>query len=213
MRNNWVIFETEYCSLLKTAYDIAKQSQLFNSFFAKQCFLINNNCKFYETEKRIHIFSIDEIGNIIPGLDPNKAHGQDKISISMLKIYGNSICKSLEIIYQECLSSGLFLLEWKKESIVPIHKKGNKQCLKYYIPLLLLPVCAKNFEKLIFNKMFQFFIKNKLIARNQSGFKSGDPYINQLLWHPVTISWYLSGQKKVPWYIQNISSTKALFST
>ena len=191
----------------------SKKAQLFNSFFAKQCFLINNNCKFYKTEKRIHIFSIDEIGNIIPGLDPNKAHGQDKISISMLKIYGNSICKSLEIIYQECLSSGLFLLEWKKESIVPIHKKGNKQCLKYYIPLLLLPVCGKNFEKLIFNKMFQFFIKNKLIARNQSGFKSGDPYINQLLWHPVTISWYLSGQKKVPWYIQNISSTKALFST
>ena len=26
MRNNWVIFETGYCSLLKTAYDIAKKS-------------------------------------------------------------------------------------------------------------------------------------------------------------------------------------------
>ena len=64
------------------------------------------------------------------------------------------------------LAQVLFLLEWKKESIVPIHAKGNKQYLKYYRPLLLLPVCGKNLEKLIFNKMFQFFIKKKLIARN-----------------------------------------------
>ena len=44
------------------------------------------------TEKRLGnvTFSIDEIGNIKRGLDPNKANGQDKISISMLKICGNS---------------------------------------------------------------------------------------------------------------------------
>ena len=124
MRNNWVIFETEYCSLLKTAYDIAKQSELFNSFFAKQCFLINNNCKFYKTEKRIHIFSIDEIGNIIQGLDPNKAHGQDKISFSMLKFYDNSICKSLEIIYQEYLSSGFISIGVEKGKHCPNSCKG-----------------------------------------------------------------------------------------
>ena len=54
------------------------------------------------TETRLDnvIFSIDDIGNIIQGLDPNKdkAHSQDKISIRMLKICSNSICKPLEII-------------------------------------------------------------------------------------------------------------------
>ena len=48
----------------------------------------------------------------------------------MLKICGNSICKSLEVIYKECLSLGLFPLELKKGNIAPIHKKGDKQCLK-----------------------------------------------------------------------------------
>ena len=102
----------------------SKKSQLFNSFFAKQCFLINNNCKFYKTEKRIHIFSIDEIGNIIQGLDPNKAHGQDKISFSMLKFYDNSICKSLEIIYQEYLSSGFISIGVEKGKHCPNSCKG-----------------------------------------------------------------------------------------
>ena len=54
------------------------------------------------TETRLDnvIFSIGDIGNIIQRLDPNKdkAHGQDKISIRMLKICSNSTCKPLEII-------------------------------------------------------------------------------------------------------------------
>ena len=79
------------------------------------------------TEKHLDnvIFSIDEIGNIIRGLDPNKAYGQDKINIRMLEISDNSICKSLEIIYKECLDLGLFPLEWKKGNIVSVHKMGD----------------------------------------------------------------------------------------
>ena len=98
----------------------------------------------------------------------------------MRKIDGNSICMRSEIIYKEFLSLGLFPLEWKKENIVPIHKKIDKQYLKKYQPVSLLPVCRKILEKLIYDKMFQFFIKNKLIATNQSGFKPGDS-------QPVTI--------------------------
>ena len=36
---------------------------------------------------------------------------------------------------------------------------------------MLLPICGKILERLIFNKMFNFFIENKLISSNQSGFK------------------------------------------
>ena len=74
----------------------------------------------YVTTKRLDkvTHSIEEIGNIIQGLGPNKAHSQDKISIRMLKIYANSICNPLEIIYKECLSLSLnlFSLERKKGS-------------------------------------------------------------------------------------------------
>ena len=114
------------------------------------------------TEKRLDnvIFSIQEIGNTIQGFDPSKAHCQDNISIPMLKICGNSICKTLEIIYKECLSLSLLPLEWKKGNTVPVHKKGGKQCLEIYQPVFHLPVCGKILEKFIFDKIFQFFIKN-----------------------------------------------------
>ena len=39
----------------------------------------------------------------------------------------------------------------------------------------------KILERLIFEEMFPFFIENKLIAANQSGFKTGDSCINQLI--------------------------------
>ena len=45
----------------------------------------------------------------------------------------------------------------------------------------LLPICGKIPERLQFDEMFNFFIENKLISSNQSGFKPGDSCINQLL--------------------------------
>ena len=53
--------------------------------------------------------------------------------------------------------------------------------MENYRPVSLLPICGKIFERLIYNNLFEFFISNKLISSNQSGFKPGDSCINQLL--------------------------------
>ena len=45
----------------------------------------------------------------------------------------------------------------------------------------MLPICGKIFERLIYNNLFEYFIENDLISQNQSGFKSGDSCINQLI--------------------------------
>ena len=99
----------------------------------------------------------------------------------MIKICGKSICKPLQLIFSQWIDTGSFPLEWKKANVIPVHKKGDKQCLKNYRPVSLLPVCGKIFERLIFNEMFRFLIENNLISSNQSGFKPGDSCINQLL--------------------------------
>ena len=125
-------------------------------------------------------FSQDDIGKIIQNLNPNKAHGHDNISIRMLKICGSSIYGPLELIFKEALSTGLFPSNWKKGNIVPIHKKGDKQILKNYRSVSLPPTCGKVFERLIFNKLFDFLLKNNLFSPNQSGFKPGHSCINQL---------------------------------
>ena len=64
---------------------------------------------------------------------------------------------------------------------VEIHKEGDKQTLKNYRPVSLLPIYSKIFEKLLYNKMSGFFLDKDLISANKSGFKPGDSCINQLL--------------------------------
>ena len=51
-------------------------------------------------------FTDSDIGKIIKGLYPNKAHGHDMISIRMLKIGGESIHKALRLIFRACLDQG-----------------------------------------------------------------------------------------------------------
>ena len=101
--------------------------------------------------------------------------------IRMIEICDTSICRPLKLIFQSCLESGKFPYEWKKVSVVPVHKKGDKQILKNYRLISLLPIAGKIFERLLYGRMFEFFIANNLISKNQSGFIPGDSYVNQLL--------------------------------
>ena len=71
--------------------------------------------------------------------------------------------------------------KWKKDNVVPIHKKDDKQNVKNYRPVSLLPICGKIFERLIYNVMYDFLTENDLLFPNQLGFRSGDSWINQLL--------------------------------
>ena len=65
--------------------------------------------------------------------------------------------------------------------VVPVHKKSDKQILKNYWPVSLLPICGKVFERLICNSLFEYFIENDLISSKQSGFKPGDSCTTQLI--------------------------------
>ena len=134
----------------KFVTDFKEKAELFYHFFVNQCSLLSDNSALPTnlpqlTSKcldSIH-FSSSEIVKIINRLDPNKAHGHDKLSIRMIKQCGNSICKPLSIIFKDCLSEGKFPHEWKKANVVPVHKKGNKQSLENYRPISLLPIAAK----------------------------------------------------------------------
>ena len=56
---------------------------------------------------------------------PKKAHSHDMISIRKLKIFGKYSCRPLELIFNECISNGVFLAERKRGNLVPIQKKND----------------------------------------------------------------------------------------
>ena len=105
----------------KFVTDFKEKAELFNSFFAKQCSLIKNDSKLpprlrFLTDKRLSTikFVDTDILKIIRNLNPNKAHGHDKISIRMLKICDNSICRPLELIFNNVWQTGYFHLSGRK---------------------------------------------------------------------------------------------------
>ena len=150
----------------KIVTDFKEKAELFNSFFAKQCSFIKNDSKLpprlhFLTDKHLSTvkFVNTDILKIVQNLKPNKAHGHDKISIQVLKICGNSLCRPSELIFNDCLVNGIVPSVWKKGNIVPVHKKNDKQSLNNYRPISLLPICSKFFEQLIFNKCLDSLLK------------------------------------------------------
>ena len=73
------------------------------------------------------------------------------IRIRMLKLYGESVCKPVDLIFQFCMKQGRFPTEWKKANVVPVHKIEKKN----YRPVFLLPTFGKIFERLIYNNLFE----------------------------------------------------------
>ena len=75
--------------------DFTKKTELFNSFFAKQCTVINKGSSLpsellLKTDKFWFnmTFSSDDILKVVQNLDSEKAHGHNRKSIQMLKICG-----------------------------------------------------------------------------------------------------------------------------
>ena len=60
-------------------------------------------------------------------------------------------------------------------------KKEDKQLVKNYRPISLIPICGKLFQKIIFTSLYSYLNNNSLITHDQSGFRPGDSTTNQLL--------------------------------
>ena len=135
------------------------------------------------TDKKIENVPVldNEIISLVRNLNPNKAMGPDGISGQMLILCDNSVVLPLKIIFQNILKTSVYPDMWKCANVTPVHKKGNKQLIKNYRPISLLPICGKFFEKIIFNTLYSYLNKNNLLTKNQSGFRPGDSTINQLL--------------------------------
>ena len=56
----------------------------------------------------------------IRGLNPNKAHGWDGITIHMIQICDDTLVIPLSIIYNNCIKKGVFPKLWKMANVVPV---------------------------------------------------------------------------------------------
>lgn len=124
------------------------------------------------------LISEEDVESVLRDLPVNRGAGPDGLPSLFLKSCP-SLCRPLTIIYNQCISMGLFPEAWKVAQIVPIHKSGSRDNVGNYRPISLLNHFGKMFEVIILQQLF-FRVKNA-IDSNQHGFFRGRSIITNLV--------------------------------
>lgn len=112
-----------------------------------------------------------EVYRVIMDL-PNKfSSGLDEIPTYILKRIASDISGPLAHIINECFITGQFPDKLKAAKVVPIYKKGDKQDVKNYRPVSVLPSVSKVFERVIYERMITFVNRHNILSDNQFGFR------------------------------------------
>ncbi len=167
--------------------DNREKAILLNNFFVSQTELNENiaedigdppQCPTTIEQK---ILDPVDVYEILIGLDISKATGPDGISNRILKEAAVPIAEPLSHLFNYSLSVGVFPETWKIANVIPIFKKDNPLLCTNYRPISLLCCISKVFEKIMFNHIYEYLKRNKLLSIFQSGFIKGDSTINQLI--------------------------------
>ncbi|KAL0839920.1 hypothetical protein ABMA28_016536 [Loxostege sticticalis] len=124
-------------------------------------------------------FSESEILKELKNLDPSKGAGPDGLPPQFFVATATSICKPLHIIYNKCMSEGVFPKVWKLANITPIHKNESKGDVANYRPISILSTLSKLFERLVHNQIYP--ILHKTIIEEQHGFVKQRSTVTNLL--------------------------------
>ena len=107
----------------------------------------------------------------IDNLENKNSSGHDGISNKLLKLTKKELSKSLTLIINQIITTGIFPDSFKKSKITPLFKKGDQSLLLNYKPISLLPTISKVFERILFDQMYTYFNTNSLLAVQQYGFR------------------------------------------
>ena len=113
-----------------------------------------------------------DIEKIISALPAKTSSGHDGISNQFLKQLNSSISYPLSIIFNQSLSSGVFLEKMKLAKIVPLFKGKEEDMVVNYRPISLLMTISKVLEKIMYNRMYGFLSHNNIFFDSQYGFQS-----------------------------------------
>ncbi|CAB4034905.1 Hypothetical predicted protein, partial [Paramuricea clavata] len=69
------------------------------------------------------------------------------------------------------LRTGIFVTDWKLARVQPMYKSDDRSKCENYRPISILPLVSKNFEKEIFNQLYDYLSENSLLSKFLSGFR------------------------------------------
>ena len=114
-------------------------------------------------------------------LKPNKAAGPDGISPRVYKELASVLAGPLTSLFQLSLDKGMVPSDWKKATVCPIFKKGEKYDPVNYRPVSLTSVACKVLEHIITSHLMTYAEDRSLLHPNQHGFRKNKSCEKQLI--------------------------------
>ena len=125
------------------------------------------------------ILSFEDIFEELRSLQISKAVGADNIGPKVLNSCADSLTAPLHYLFSLSLIKGVVPSDWKCHNVIPIFKSGDKSTVKNYRPISLLCYVSKVLERLVYNKILDFYSDS--ISCHQFGFCKNKSSLQQLL--------------------------------
>ena len=124
----------------------------------------------------------NEISAIIKALK-NGSPGFDDICAKPIKYTSEIIAIPLRYICQLSLIEGCFPNELKIAKIIPLYINGEKSQFNNYRPISLLPLFSKILERLVYDRLYAFLGKYRMLYSLQFGFRKKHATYMAHAWH------------------------------
>ena len=115
--------------------------------------------------------SFQEFEKAFKTLKRNKAIGYDGLNGNIIMDVYDSIKVILFKIFKASLEEAVFPEKLKIAKVIPVFKKGDKENIENYQPISILPVFSKVLERIMYNRLYEYFMNNNLLHENQFGFQ------------------------------------------
>ena len=113
------------------------------------------------------------VSGVIKNLKNVNGTGLDDIPMKLVKILGKSevFVNALTKVIDASFDSGVFPSSWKSAKVVPVFKSGDPSDVDNYRPISVFKCLSKIIERVAFNHIYAFLIKENLLHILQSGFR------------------------------------------
>jgi hypothetical protein len=167
--------------LIMDKKDIANE---FNQYFvsigedlANKLLTDNHNLPFestmsYDNPNNISFYPVseEEVVKTVNELKSSSSAGFDKITVKFLKDNINLLLPHLVNMINDSFKNNKFPDELKLARVLPIFKKGSKICMTNYRPISILSNVAKILERVIDNRLNEFYVATNFFHKFQYGF-------------------------------------------
>ena len=122
---------------------------------------------------RVRPATLPELSAALRRMSLSKACGEDGVTIGMLRMTWPVIAPHVLEVVNASLVSGVLPREWKRATVVPIHKTGSTLEPNNYRPVSILPVVAKLAESIVSSQLLEYLLSHSILTDAQHGFRPG----------------------------------------